>query len=143
MPKAYLTRTEHFSAAHRLHSPSLSDEDNLRIFGKCNHKSGHGHNYKVEVTVKGDIDPHSGMILNITVLKDLILKHVLTHLDHRNLDVDVAYFKDKASTAENIAVFVWKSLEGRIKELADARDVRLWEVRLEETERNVVVYRGE
>ncbi|KAI9202006.1 6-pyruvoyl tetrahydrobiopterin synthase-like protein [Polychytrium aggregatum] len=137
MPIVYITRRESFSAAHRLHAPALSDEENQRIFGKCNHIHGHGHNYDVEVTVKGMVDPLTGMVMNITDLK-IAMKDVLKDLDHRHLDMDVLYFKTRPSTAENIAIYIWEMLEPRIPAQA-----HLHEVRVEETRNNTAIYRGE
>ncbi|KAJ2720711.1 hypothetical protein GGI07_004438 [Coemansia sp. Benny D115] len=103
----YISRTEHFSAAHRLHSPHLSDEENREVFGKCNHSSGHGHNYVVETIVSGPIDRKTGMVVNINDLKLWIKTAVLDVVDHRNLDADIAFFKTRPSTTENLAVFIW------------------------------------
>ncbi|KXS19261.1 PTPS-domain-containing protein [Gonapodya prolifera JEL478] len=110
---AYLTRTEHFSSAHRLYSKQLSEEENVEIFGKCANPNGHGHNYTVEVTVKGDIDPVTGMVLSITHLKGW-MKDVIDELDHKHLDLDVPYFANRVSTTENLAVFIWVSLKKRL-----------------------------
>jgi 6-pyruvoyltetrahydropterin/6-carboxytetrahydropterin synthase len=96
-----------------------------------------GHNYKVEVVVRGGVDPVNGMVLNLTTLKGYMDKYIMTVLDHKNLDKDVDYFKDRVSTAENIAVFIWDQLEKDI-----SKDL-LYEVKLYETDKNVVYYRGE
>ena len=88
----YITRTVHFSSAHRLDSPFKTREENKTIYGKCNHENFHGHNYKTFVTLKGEIDPETGMIMNLSLLKD-ILGNVIIKLDHANLDLDVEYFK--------------------------------------------------
>lgn len=143
MPLTYLTRVESFSAAHRLHSASLSDEENARIFGKCNNPNGHGHNYKVEITIKGRPQPATGMLLNITQLKEIIKEYVLDELDHKNIDADVAYFRERrvTSTAENIAAFIWTSLQDRIAQ--EDGDVRLHAVKLHETDKNVVELKDE
>ncbi|CAG8584783.1 9389_t:CDS:2, partial [Funneliformis mosseae] len=131
----YLSRIETFSAAHRLHSSSLSDKENKEIFGKCNNPNGHGHNYKVEVTVKGEINPITGMVMNLMDLKECIKIAVMDVLDHKNLDLDVPYFKDKPSTSENLVVFIWHNIRQVLK------DGELYEVKLYETEKNLVVYR--
>ena len=136
-PLVYISRTETFSACHRLHSNALSADENRKIYGKCNNPNGHGHNYKVEVVVRGGVDPVNGMVLNLTTLKGYMDKYIMTVLDHKNLDKDVDYFKDRVSTAENIAVFIWDQLEKDISE-----DL-LYEVKLYETDKNVVYYRGE
>lgn len=136
-PKSYVTRIESFSAAHRLHSSKLTDDENKQVFGKCNNPHGHGHNYRVETTVAGYLDEDTGMVINITDLKGTI-QAVLVELDHKHLDLDVDYFKDVVSTAENIAVYIWDKLASVLP-----KDVSLHEVKLHETEKNVVVYRGE
>ena len=131
-----ITRIESFSAAHRLYSHALSAEENTAIFGKCSRENGHGHNYKVEVRVKGPVDPITGMVMNITDLKAL-MGVVLDKVDHRNLDKDVPYFADKPSTAENLAVFWWEELVGRLP-----GGVRLNKIKIWETEKNVASYKG-
>eukprot|EP00124_Ichthyophonus_hoferi_P002744 Ihof_evm2s201 gene=Ihof_evmTU2s201 len=93
---AYTSRTESFSASHRLHSPQLTDEENKRLFGKCNNKNGHGHNYKVEVIVRGEVDQKTGMVINLTDLKSYMAQAIMDPLDHRHIDLDVPYFKDAA-----------------------------------------------
>ncbi|XP_071372955.1 6-pyruvoyl tetrahydrobiopterin synthase [Centroberyx affinis] len=133
----YITRVQSFSASHRLHSLHLSDEDNKRVFGKCNNPNGHGHNYKVEVTVRGKIDRHTGMVMNLTDLKKCIEDVIMTPLDHKNLDKDVPYFADVVSTTENVAVYIWDNMA---KALPPGL---LHEVKIYETDKNVVVYRGE
>ena len=142
-PKAYLTRRETFSASHRLHSIHLSDAENLRIFGKCNNPNGHGHNYVLEVTVTGHLDPSTGMIINITDLKRMINDDVLDHVDHKHLDLDVEYFRRTklVSTTENLAVFIWQQLVAALQQHEPR--VQLYEVKLYETEKNIVIYRGE
>lgn len=133
----YVTRVQSFSACHRLHSKALSDEENKRIFGKCNNPNGHGHNYNVEITVRGKIDPATGMVLNITDLKEYIEMAIMEPLDHKNLDKDVPYFADVVSTTENVAVFIWDNL------LKFLPPNSLYEVKIHETDKNIVVYRGE
>lgn len=135
-PVVYISRKETFSASHRLHSTKLSDEENRRIFGKCNNKNGHGHNYTVKVTVCGPLDPLTGMVMNLTDLKTH-MGSVLEPLDHKNLDLDVPYFSDVCSTAENIAVYIWKCLSKRLPEGI------LFEVKIDETGKNSARYRGE
>lgn len=137
-PLVYLTRRETFSACHRLHSKDLTDEENRQVFGKCNNPNGHGHNYSLEVTVKGRPDPKTGMVINIHDLKAVIEAEVMQTLDHKNVDLDVSWFANKVSTAENIAVFIWKQVVGRLPKGAVLHKVKLWE-----TEKNIVVYKGE
>lgn len=90
---AFATRTEHFSAAHRLNSPNLSQEENVALYGKCNHPNFHGHNYTLRVTMRGPVDPVTGMVVNTADLKELIHQLVIERLDHRNLDMDEPYFE--------------------------------------------------
>ncbi|XP_023693003.1 6-pyruvoyl tetrahydrobiopterin synthase [Paramormyrops kingsleyae] len=133
----YITRVESFSACHRLHNKSLSDEENKKIFGKCNNPHGHGHNYKVEVTVRGKIDHVTGMVMNLTDLKRYIEEAVMIPLDHKNLDKEVPYFENVVSTTENLAVYIWDRL---LKLLPPGL---LYEIKIHETDKNIVVYRGE
>ncbi|XP_072229819.1 6-pyruvoyl tetrahydrobiopterin synthase [Leuresthes tenuis] len=133
----YITRVQSFSACHRLHSIHLSDEENKKVFGKCNNPNGHGHNYKVEVTVRGKIDRLTGMVMNLTDLKKYIEKVIMAPLDHKNLDKDVPYFASIASTTENVAVYIWDNM---VKILPP--DL-LYEIKIYETDNNIVVYRGE
>ena len=137
-PLVYLTRREIFSACHRLHSKQLSDEENLEIFSKCNNPNGHGHNYVVEVTVKGTVDDATGMVMNITDLKKIIDVSVMKPLDHKNLDKDVPYFHQVVSTTENVAVFIWLQIKDELPPNVQLDQVKIWE-----TEKNIVVYKGE
>ncbi|PIA15640.1 putative pyruvoyl tetrahydrobiopterin synthase [Coemansia reversa NRRL 1564] len=134
---ACVSRTEHFSAAHRLHSPYLSVEENRRIFGKCNHASGHGHNYVLETILRGPVDERTGMVVNIDDLKRWIKSAVLDVVDHRNLDVDVSYFEQHPSTTENLAAFIWIRLAQTIPHGL------LHQIVLSETPKNKVIYTGE
>lgn len=136
-PVVYITRIETFSACHRLHSLQLDEQENKAVFGKCNNPNGHGHNYKVEVTLKGPVDPVTGMVMNIVDLKVFMQKAIMETLDHRNIDKDVPYFKDKVSTTENLAVFIWNELQKHLPANL------LFEVKIYETEKNVVYYRGD
>ncbi|XP_033749959.1 6-pyruvoyl tetrahydrobiopterin synthase-like [Pecten maximus] len=136
-PIVYISRTESFSACHRLHSTQLSDEENKKIFGKCNNPNGHGHNYSVEVILRGPVDPVTGMVMNLTDLKKFMNMAIMDVMDHKNVDKDVPYFKNVISTAENIAVFIWKSLSKHLE------PGLLYEVKVHETGKNVAFYRGE
>ncbi|XP_062270142.1 6-pyruvoyl tetrahydrobiopterin synthase [Platichthys flesus] len=133
----YITRIQSFSACHRLHSINLSDEENKKVYGKCNNPHGHGHNYKVEVTVRGKIDRVTGMVMNLTDLKRCIEDVIMTPLDHKNLDKDVPYFASVVSTTENVAVYIWDNM---VKALLPNL---LHEIKIHETDKNIVVYRGE
>lgn len=137
MARVYLSRRATFSAAHRLHSDQLSDDENRELFGKCNRVNGHGHNYQLEVIICGEVDPKSGVVMNLVELKRIIERAVLDDFDHRHLNLDVPDFAEVNPTAENIAVAVWK----RVDPMLPAG--LLHEVRLHETENNVVIYRGE
>ena len=131
----YLTRRETFSAAHRLHSEELSEEENARFFGKCNNKYGHGHNYTLYVTVRGAVDPKTGVLVNLSDLKRIIRELVTDRFDHRHLNEDVEEFKTLNPTAENIAIVIWELLKPHVDSL--------YEIKLEETANNVAIYRGE
>ncbi|KAF3854072.1 hypothetical protein F7725_014760 [Dissostichus mawsoni] len=133
----FITRVQSFSACHRLHSIHLSDEENKRVYGKCNNPNGHGHNYKVEVTVRGKIDAHTGMVMNLTDLKARIEEVIMIPLDHKNLDKDVPYFAKVVSTTENVAVYIWDHM---VKLLPPSL---LYEIKIHETDKNIVIYRGE
>eukprot|EP00038_Savillea_parva_P004767 m.141933 g.141933 ORF g.141933 m.141933 type:complete len:140 (+) comp11574_c0_seq1:408-827(+) len=137
-PIVYASRTETFSAAHRLHAPGLSDEDNKALYGKCNNPNFHGHNYKITVTVRGPVDPVTGMVINLVDLKQMMKVCIMDVLDHKNVDLDVPYFKEVPSTAENIAVFAWNEIVRLMK-----APVELYEIRLDETDKNATIYRGE
>ncbi|RKP25863.1 6-pyruvoyl tetrahydrobiopterin synthase-like protein [Syncephalis pseudoplumigaleata] len=141
MPIGYIARIEHFSAAHRLHSPQLSDEENRAVYGKCNHPHGHGHNYKVQVTLRGPIDPRTGMVTNLANLKACLHRAIMEQLDHRNLDVDVPFFETCVSTTENVAVYIWQQVEQHMA--PTGCQGQLHEVCIWETDRNMVIYRGE
>ncbi|KAL7750122.1 hypothetical protein RI367_004294 [Sorochytrium milnesiophthora] len=141
-----ISRVEHFSAAHRLHSPHLTDEENLATFGKCNHPNFHGHNYTIQVFVKGPINVKNGMVINITDLKACIHECVMKHVDHRNLDLDVAYFKTMPSTTENLAVFIFEAIENGLPKYTKTGDgvsgPKLEKVMVWETVNNIVEYSG-
>ena len=132
-----LTRRATFSASHRLWSESLSEKENQEIFGKCTHIHGHGHNYVLEVTLQGKVDPKSGVVFSLSDLKEIIERAVLRKVDHKHLNLDVAEFKSLVPTAENIAVVIWGWLS---KELPKGL---LHEVLLRETENNIAIYRGD
>ena len=137
MPIARVTRRVHFCAGHRLHNPVLGDEENLAIYGACSNPNGHGHNYDLEVTVEGEIDPDVGYVMDLRALKELLQDVVLDDLDHANLNKDVAWLNGVIPTTENLVVAIWNQLAGRLA------GPRLVSIRLWETERNSVEYRGE
>ena len=122
----YLTRKAEFSASHHYHNPEFSAEENQRIFGKCNNPNGHGHNYTLEVTVKGEIDRKTGFVVDLKQLKDVMNREVIEALDHRYLNKEVPEFKDQIPTTENIAIAAWKRLERKLK-VAKLHRVRIYE----------------
>jgi 6-pyruvoyltetrahydropterin/6-carboxytetrahydropterin synthase len=135
-PQVVVTRRSHFNAAHRLHNPAWSDAENARVFGPCANPNYHGHNYNLDVSVAGEVDPDTGYVIDIDVLKRVIEERVLRVLDHRNLNLDVPAFARTNPTAENIVAWCWRQLEPAIPRGRLCRLV-LWE-----TERNLVEYRG-
>jgi 6-pyruvoyltetrahydropterin/6-carboxytetrahydropterin synthase len=110
----YLTRRAEFSAAHYYYNEAWTEEENLRVFGKCANRNGHGHNYTLEITVKGEPDPVSGFVLDLKQLKDIINQQVIEVYDHRHLNLEVPEFRDKQPTTENIAIAVWQRLQNKI-----------------------------
>ncbi len=132
--KIAVSRKEHFNAAHRLFNPDWSNEKNDAVFGKCNNPNYHGHNYELIVTLIGEIDPTTGYVYDMKVLSDLIKEKILNHFDHKNLNLDVAYFKELNPTAENIVLVIWRILRQQIDEKFELK------VKLYETERNIVEY---
>ena len=137
MPKVRVTRRVHFSAAHRLHNPQLSDSENRDTFGLCNSPNFHGHNYELDVTVEGEVDPATGYVMDLKALRDLVDARVVQDVDHRNLNLDVPWMDGVIPSTENLVVAIWERLAGRIP---DGRLVRLV---LWETPRNYVEYSGE
>jgi 6-pyruvoyltetrahydropterin/6-carboxytetrahydropterin synthase len=135
-PIAYLTRRETFSAAHRLWSEHLTPEANLALFGDCAREHGHGHNYAIEVTLCGEVDPTTGVIVNLTTIRDAIRELITDDVDHRHLNLDVTPCAGLNPTAENLVVVFWRLLRPRLGTL-------LHHIRLYETEKNWVDYRGE
>lgn len=136
MPTVRVTRRVHFSAAHRLHNPRLSDEENVRAYGLCNSPNWHGHNYELDVTVEGEPDPDTGYVLDLSRLRE-VADEMLRDLDHRNLNLDVEWLRDVIPSSENLVVAIWERLAPRIPRGRLARLV-LWE-----TPRNYVEYTGE
>jgi 6-pyruvoyltetrahydropterin/6-carboxytetrahydropterin synthase len=134
--KITVFRKAHFNAAHRLFNPNWSDEKNQEVFGKCNNPNYHGHNYQLEVSVRGEVDPETGYVIDIKVLKDLIKEHVEDRYDHKNLNLDTEDFKNLNPTAENIAAVIWNRLRAVLGSELELK------VRLYETERNFVECEG-
>jgi 6-pyruvoyltetrahydropterin/6-carboxytetrahydropterin synthase len=137
MPIVRVTRRLHFSAGHRLHNSELSDEENRKIYGLCNNPAGHGHNYGLEVTLRGELDPRTGYVFDLKRLKDVVEEVVLGDVDHANLNVDVPWLEGVIPTAENIAVEIWRRLAAVLPQGMLERIV------VSESDRNLVEYRGE
>ncbi len=121
----YLTRKAEFSASHYYHNPDFTPEENRRLFGKCNNPNGHGHNYMLEVTVKGEVDPRSGFVVDLKRLKEIMNREVLDAMDHRFLNKEVPEFFTQIPTTENLAVAVWQRLESKLAIRALASSPRL------------------
>ena len=136
MMKVTVSRKAHFNAAHRLYNPNWSFEKNEEVFGKCNNPNFHGHNYELIVSVRGTIDPETGYVVDMKVLKQIIKEHVEDAFDHKNLNLDTEEFKELNPTAENIAVVIWNKLRPHIKSELELK------VKLYETERNFVEFEG-
>ena len=134
----FITRREHFNAAHRLFKPEYSDEQNLEVFGKCSNPNWHGHNYTLFVTVRGEVDASTGFLVNLKDLSAIIETHVLEKLDHRNINLEVDFMKGKLASAENIAIGIWNEISEPIMVLGAS----LHCIKLYETENNYVEYFG-
>ena len=137
MPNVTVVRRLTFNAAHRVHNPELSDLENARLFGKCNNPNWHGHNYILEVSVRGEVEQKTGYVLDLAKLKEIVGREVIDKVDHRNLNLDVDFMRGVIPTTENLAVGIWKIV---VQAIAPAQLVliRLWE-----SENNRVEYAGE
>lgn len=122
----YLTRKAEFSASHFYHNPEFSAEENKRLFGKCNNPNGHGHNYTLEITVKGQVDQRSGFVVDLKQLKELMNREVIDVLDHRFLNKEIAEFQERIPTAENLAISIWNRLQPKLN-VAQLHRVRVYE----------------
>ena len=136
----YVSRKEHFNAAHKLSNPAWSKEKNQQVFGPCANENWHGHNYDLIVTVKGDPDPETGFVVDLKKLSDLIRNEVTEKLDHKNLNLDVDFMKGKMASTENLAVEIWNILAPSIHDMTPRAS--LHSIRLFETPRNYVEYFG-
>ena len=136
MPVVTVTRRLRFNAAHRVHNPALSDEENRELFGKCNNPNWHGHNYVLEVSVEGEVDPRTGYVVDLGALARVVEREVIDEVDHRNMNLDVAFMQGVIPTSENIVVRCWQVLTPHVTPGRLAR-LRLWE-----TENNYVEYDG-
>ena len=131
-----ITRRFTFCASHRLHSKHMSDARNVEIYNKCNNKNGHGHNYVLNISLKGTVDPITGMLINFSELDKIVQHSVIDIFDHKNLDLDTPYFDESPSTSENIAIVIWNIL-------AKTKLLKLmYSIELIETEKNRVIYYG-
>ena len=139
----YLTRRYRFAAAHRLHSDALSEEENQSVYGKCNNPYGHGHNYVLEVTVAGPVDPATGMVMELGFLDGTVEREVLERFDHKHLNLDVEGFRNLVPTAENLCIEIYKLLRTNLEVSNGARSARLERIRLEETNSNFFEYEGQ
>ena len=133
----YITRIEHFNAAHKLYNPLWSRERNEEVFGKCANENWHGHNFELHVTLKGDPDPGTGFVFDVKKLSIIVQEHVIEKLDHKNLNVDVAFMKDKLCSIENLVIGIWEQLAPNLP-----ANVSLHALKLHETPRTYVEYYG-
>ena len=136
----YVSRKEHFNAAHKLYNPNWSEEKNTEVFGPCANANWHGHNFELIVTVKGQPDPDTGFVVDLKKLSILIKKEVVERLDHKNLNVDVDFMIGKMASCEILVVEIWKILEHHLPAITSSK---LYSIRLFETKNNYVEYFGE
>ena len=129
-----VTRTIHFCAAHRLYNDSWDESKNRDVFGKCSNKGGHGHNYTLKISVTGPLNKESGMVVNVTELRDILQREIFDKLDHRDLDREVDFLKGMVSTMENLVVKIAENLEKPLNELG----VKLIKLELNESDKNSV-----
>jgi 6-pyruvoyltetrahydropterin/6-carboxytetrahydropterin synthase len=136
----FVSRHEHFNAAHKLYNPKWSEQKNEEIFGPCANANWHGHNFEIIVTVKGDPDTDTGFVVDLKKLSKLIRTDIIDKVDHKNLNVDVDFMKDKMASTENLVIEFWKILEIGIKSISDTAELHC--IKLYETPRNFVEYYG-
>jgi len=134
----YITRRESFNAAHRLFREDFTDEKNFEVFGKCSNPNWHGHNYTLYVTVKGNINPQTGLLINLKDLSSLIKSEIIDKVDHKNINIEVDFMKKVLASTENIAIKIWEQLEKPVKTMG----AELHCVKLVETENNSIEYFG-
>lgn len=135
----YITRRERFNAAHKLFHQDWSDEKNMEIFGKCSNPNWHGHNYELFVTIKGEINPETGFLIDLRNLKEIIQSYIIDKLDHKNVNLDVGFMAGKMASTEVLAVEIFNQLKLPI----EAQGAQLHKIKLVETENNFVEYKGE
>jgi len=138
VPRVRITRRVHFCAAHRLHRDDWSEERNRDVFGACSNPNWHGHNYEMDVSVFGPVDPDTGFVMNLRELQELVQDVVLQDVDHRNLNLDVPWMEGILPSTENLVVAIWQRLQGRLPPALELQRLVLWE-----TPRNYVEYAGE
>jgi len=134
----YITRRERFNAAHRLFKDDFDESKNLEVFGKCSNPNWHGHNYVLFVTVKGEINPTTGFLVNLTELKKVMREKVIDKLDHKNLNLDVDFLTGKFTSTETLCMSIWEQLDEDVKRMG----AKLHKVKIQETENNFVEYFG-
>lgn len=138
MKMIFLTRRERFNAAHRMFRPEWDDDRNVSVFGKCSNPNWHGHNYTLYVTVKGELNPETGYVVNLKTMSKIINEVIIEKVDHRNINLEVDFMKGRIASSENLAIAVWKELENPMREIG----VELHCIKIEETENNIVEYYG-
>jgi len=136
----YVTRKEHFNAAHRLYNPAWTEEKNKEVFGPCANINWHGHNFELIVTVKGEPNPETGFVIDLKQLGDIIKQEVVDKVDHKNLNIDVDFMQGKMASCEIFVMEIWRILERALGQVTEAR---LHHIRLVETPKNYVDYYGE
>lgn len=134
----YLTRRERFNAAHRMYRPEWDEAKNTEVFGKCSNPNWHGHNYTLYVTVKGELNPETGYVVNLKTLSKIIQDTIIEKVDHKNINLEVEFMKGKIASSENLAIAIWQELEAPVKLLG----TELHCVKIEETENNTIEYFG-
>ncbi len=134
----YITRRESFNAAHKLARTDWSEDRNAEVFGKCANPNWHGHNYQLYVTVKGEVNPETGFLVDLKSLKAIIREYVIEKIDHRNINLDVDFMKGQLASTENLAIAIWKELAGPIQQ----EGAQLHSIKIYETENNFVEYFG-
>lgn len=134
----FVTRKEHFNAAHKLHNPHWTEEKNKEIFGKCANENWHGHNYQLYITVKGDPDAETGYVVDLKKLSALIKEKIIDKIDHRNINLDVEFMKNRMASTENLAIAIWEELAPFVQ----GPNYSLYSIKLFETENNFVEYLG-
>jgi 6-pyruvoyltetrahydropterin/6-carboxytetrahydropterin synthase len=123
----YITRIEHFNAAHKLYNPGWSREKNEEVYGKCANENWHGHNFELHVTLKGDPDPDTGFVFDVKKLSIVVKEHVIDKLDHKNLNEDVAFMKGRLCSIENLVIAIWQQLSPKLPEQVSLHCLKLYE----------------